>query len=147
MAARAYSKMPKSSVDEPKQEKNLAKTESIKFEEKQKAIENIIEEIRSEQAEKEANTEPTENEPINKPKKTVSAKFEIAMNLVEEQRKIKQKNIEKLGKEFIIETSRLNEIARSLGIEKGSLETRKAIENIEKDPEKMQKLLEKFKKD
>jgi len=147
MAARAYSKQQKPSIDEIKQEKTIPKPENINFEDKQKAIENIIDVIRSEQTEKEANLQACDIEPDIKPKKTVSAKFEIAMNLVEEQRKIKQKNIEKLGKEFIIETARLNEIARSLGIEKGSLETRKAIEDIEKDPEKMQKLLEKFKKD
>ena len=147
MAARAYSQSQKNTIDDKKQEKPESKTENIKFEDKQRAIENIIEEIRSEQAEKETNTQVSDIEPNPQPKKVVSAKFEIAMNLVEEQRKIKQKNIEKLGKEFIIETSRLNEIARSLGIEKGSLETRKAIENIEKDPERMQKLLEQFKKD
>lgn len=147
MAARAYSKPKESEKSLPK-EPNQNKEETIKFEEKQKAIENIIQEIRSSQQESNDSISlpnPASEKP--QPKKPVSAKFEMAINLIEEQRKIKQRNIDELGKTIEIEMSRLNEIARSLGIEKGSLETRNAIENIEKDPEKLKSFLEKFKKD
>lgn len=147
MAARAYSKHQESSQN-AQNIQTQKHTETIKFEEKQKAIENIIEEIRSNQQEnKETDNQQEAVHENPQPRKPVSAKFEMAMNLIEEQRKIKQRNIEQLGKSIEIETSRLTEIARSLGIEKGSLETRKAIENIQNDPEKLKSFLDKFKKD
>lgn len=151
IAAKTYAKQQKPSTPENKSNTEI-QPETIQFKEKQEALTNIIQEIRSEQENKETKKQnedlktQKESEPTTK-SKPISAKIEIAMNLVEEQRKIKQKNIEQLGKTIEIEMSRLTEIARSLGIEKGSLETRKAIENIQNDPEKLRNFLQKFKKD
>ena len=106
-------------------------------------VENLIESLRygqqiaeEEQLETisdEVFEESYSDEPVTKTK-PVNAKIEMAMHLAAEQQKIKNKNIESLkNKSFSADPSRLNEVAKQLGIEKGSLETKKAIDKMQNE--------------
>lgn len=146
MASKLYGG--KAKADKPATKSpTVEKAEPTKAEiEKQQSIENLLQTIRAvteEKLEKEAQSDfEYKEEPP--PAKPVSAKVEIAMNLANEQRKIKQRNIDSLNQGMAFDVSKLNEVAKKLGIEKGSLETKKAIEGIEKDEESLKKLQEKF---
>lgn len=75
----------------------------------------------------------------------VNAKLELAMHLADEQRKIKAQNIDAL-KTYLIpnDKKKLAEVSKKLGIEKGGLETKAALEKILKDKDKLKKLNDKF---
>ncbi len=152
MASKAYasSKTEKSTEKPAATEQSSKKSDAQKAEaEKQQSIENLLQTIRAvaeekleeEKLGKEAKIDDDEELPKPKP---VSAKLEIAMNLANEQRKIKQRNIDSLNQGIEFDASKLNEVAKKLGIEKGSLETKKAIEEIAKDDKSLKKLQEKF---
>lgn len=82
---------------------------------------------------------------IKTSKKKVPPKIELAMHLAKEQQNIKNKNLQYLKyKELPADAEKLNEVAQKLGIEKGSLEVKNAIDRISKDPDQVAKLAEKF---
>lgn len=130
--AASFGKPPEKAPDKKTEESN------------KKDIENLLETIRNVSAEKQEAAKEIENAIEETKHKPISAKLEIAMHLAEEQRKIKQKNIDSLGKSIEIDHSKLTDTAKKLGIEKGSLETKKAIDDIEKDDQALQKLQAKF---
>lgn len=108
-------------------------------EEKLFAILSKVNEIKKE---KEINDEI----PEQSPKKGYSPKLELAMHLQQEQQKLKQKNISGLQTKSIpTDVKRLNEFAKNLGIEKGSLEIKKALDDISKNKNSMEDLAKKFK--
>lgn len=75
----------------------------------------------------------------------VNAKLQLAMHLADEQRKIKAQNIENLKATSIPnDKKKLAEVSQKLGIEKGGLETKSAIEKILKDKSKLKNLNDKF---
>jgi tetratricopeptide (TPR) repeat protein len=75
----------------------------------------------------------------------MNAKLQLSIHLAEEQRKIKSQNIENLKNTTIpTDKKKLSEISKKLGIEKGVLETKAAMEKILKDKDKMKKLNDKF---
>lgn len=77
--------------------------------------------------------------------KPVSAKLELAMHLRDEQRKIKEQSIESLKSTKIpSDIKKLEEVAKKLGIEKGSIETRKALERLESDKNQLSEIEKKF---
>lgn len=76
-------------------------------------------------------------------KKTSNPKVELAMHLAKEQQNIKNKNIETI-RNLPADADKLSEVAKKFGIEKGSLEVKKAIDDLENDPEELTKLTEKF---
>ncbi len=132
----------KSKNDATKSQSESSKT----LEDNKKAIESLLQTIRTSKdvvpEEVQATQQPVKKE--EKPK-NVSAKIEIAMHLAEEQRRIKQKSIESLDNALSFEQNKLTEVAKKLGIEKGSLETKKAISSIENDSKALEKLKDKFK--
>ncbi len=80
-------------------------------------------------------------------KKTVpvTARVELATHLAEEQQKIRSKSLAFLDdKDIPKDDSNLTKIAKQLGVEKGSLETRKNLEKIKSDSSSIRKLAEKF---
>ncbi len=82
---------------------------------------------------------------LDKKAPPVSARVELAMHLAEEQQKIRAKTLTSLdGKEIPKDDSGLTKIARQLGVEKGSLETRKNLEKIKSDLNSLKKLGDKF---
>jgi len=132
------------SIDKAEDKSNTASYK--KMEENKKAIESMLQTIRSSKdIENQAESVTKLTEIKDEKPKNVSAKIEIAMHLAEEQRRIKQKSIESLDNEITFEQEKLAEVAKKLGIEKGSLETKKAISNIEKDAKALEKLKDKFK--
>ena len=75
----------------------------------------------------------------------VNAKLQLAMHLADEQKKIKAQNLENLKNSTIpSDKKKLSEVSRKLGIEKGGLETKAAMEKILKDKNKLKKLTDKF---
>lgn len=128
--------------DDSKYAPKISKQEEIK----QQNIDNILETIRAVSEEKSAleNAQDVEPDYIEPPKKPISAKLEMAMNLAEEQRKIKEKNIASIDEQVIKGANRLSDVAKSLGIERGGLETKKAIQDIEKDSDYLENLRKKF---
>lgn len=78
----------------------------------------------------------------------VNAKLQLAMHLADEQKKIKSLNIESLKSSPIpSDKKKLTEISKKLGIEKGGLETKAALEKLIKDKDKLKKLSDKFGQD
>jgi len=90
-------------------------------------------------------TKESENiEPVQLEKKS-NPRLELAMHLRDEQMKLKEKNIESLKKgEIPTDMKKLSEVAKKLGIEKSSLETKRTIANLESDKHSLQRLSEKF---
>ncbi len=73
------------------------------------------------------------------------AKLEMAMNLAEEQKRLKEKSLRNLAESRIkAEPGKLSEIAKKLGIEKGSVEVKSKMDEIDNDSGKLSKLAEKF---
>jgi hypothetical protein len=90
-------------------------------------------------------TDDNRNIIIEEKPKPVSAKLELAMHLREEQRKVKEQSIESLKTTKIpTDIKKLGEVAKSLGIEKGSIETRKALERFESDKNQLSEIEKKF---
>lgn len=83
--------------------------------------------------------------PIRKIEKSSNPKVELAMHLIEEQRKIKTSQIDNLKIEDLPdESGKLNDIAKKFGIEKGGLETKQAIERLLKDEKYFERISKKF---
>lgn len=126
-----------------KRESNLNQAISKKANEEKAGINKLNEIIEKKRAE----TPPAQNEekPPQVKRKKMSPKIELAMHLAKEQQNIKNRNISSIyDKELPADADKLNAVAKKLGIEKGSLEVKNAIDNISKDPEKVAKLTEKF---
>ena len=109
-----------------------------------------IEENKLQETKKQEKTEtaPDEEKKEDKKKASMPGKLQLAMHLQEEQRKLKNKNIESLKEKGLpVDADKLSEIAKKLGIEKGGLEVKKALSQIEKDKKAMSELEKKFKSD
>ncbi|MBX3042628.1 MAG: hypothetical protein KIT33_00890 [Candidatus Kapabacteria bacterium] len=88
---------------------------------------------------------PAESYKKSESQSNVNAKLQLAMHLAEEQRRIKTQNIESLNSTSIPnDKKKLSEISKKLGIEKGGLETKLAMEKLMKDKNLLKKLSEKF---
>lgn len=75
----------------------------------------------------------------------INAKLQLAMHLADEQRKIKSHNLENLRTASIpSDKKKLSEVSKKLGIERGGLETKAAMDKILKDKDKLKKLNDKF---
>lgn len=94
-------------------------------------------------SEKQENDKESKIEFENTPK---SPKIELALHLQKEQQKLKQRNIEAMTKTKLpTDVKKMTEFAKKLGIEKGSIEVKKALDDILSNKEYMAKLSEKFK--
>ncbi|MFP4368972.1 MAG: hypothetical protein ACLFR2_05270 [Candidatus Kapaibacterium sp.] len=105
----------------------------------------ILDFISSLKGKQEERTETAEKGSARPAGNSSSAKLEMAMNLAKEQQKLKSKGIESLKKSDIpSDISKLTEVAKNLGIEKGSVETRKALDKLQNDKDYMSSLSKKF---
>ena len=87
------------------------------------------------------------SETREKPQKRVSLppKVELALHLQQEQQKIKTRNIDTFSdKEIPMNGDELTEVARRLGVEKNSLETKANLSRLSTDEKSLSKLKEKF---
>lgn len=132
-------------------EELTAEDPAIKKEEQQE-LERILSKFRKqaeidlnkEEEQKKTRFEETENfQTTQKP--ALPAKVELALHLAQEQQKLKRKNIENLDKEKLpTDVNKLADVAKKLGIEKSSLETKKSLEKMQSDKQSLNKLFEKF---
>jgi hypothetical protein len=118
------------------------------------AVENFIAGLRPPKEEKEkAKIPPRPKDDIEldlpnmkKQSSGIGANVEMAMNIAQEQQRIRDKNIQNMQKdELDRDREALNRIAKELGVDKGSLETKKALENLSQDSDTFSKLADKFK--
>ncbi len=78
-------------------------------------------------------------------KSASSARIEMALNLAEEQRKVKTKKLESLQQQSIfVDAGKLSDVSRKLGIEKGGLEIKLQVEKMQSDKKSLSKLADKF---
>ncbi len=117
----------------------------------QKELEDMLSQIRSKidtsDEEPEDIEESEDSDEESEKSLGYSPKIELAMHLRNEQQKLKKQNLSSLDREELpTDVGKLSDIARKLGIEKGSLETRKAMENLKDDKELIEKLKSKFSK-
>jgi len=104
-------------------------------------IKQVTEEIKqSEKLKKEQENTEKFNQSYNIP-----AKVEIALNIQEEQKKLRNKNLEELKTTVLpIDKSKLTEVSKKLGIEVGGLEIKKEIDKLLNDEKELQNLKSKF---
>ncbi|MDX9791564.1 MAG: hypothetical protein RBT61_12095 [Candidatus Kapabacteria bacterium] len=75
----------------------------------------------------------------------LNAKLQLANHLAEEQRKIKNQKLQNLKVSSLPkDKDKLSDVARKLGIEKGGLETKDAMEKIINDKDKLKNMSDKF---
>lgn len=68
------------------------------------------------------------------------AKIELATNLLNEQKRIKQQKIQSIPPDLVAKSQKIKQIANELGLEENSLEIKKAVDNLLKDKSKIEKL-------
>jgi hypothetical protein len=105
-------------------------------EEKVKQISDVLENIKA-----------TKEEQQIKPKFTqppLSAKLELALNLAEEQKRIKQQKIEETKLDLTATSDKLKSTAQKLGLEENTIEIKQAIANLITDKSKLEELQSKF---
>jgi hypothetical protein len=133
--------------EESKSIDSIDKEKKIADDKMRKEVESFLKSVRNQPKAKHENIED-EFEIYNdssQNKQHISAKIELAMNLAEEQKKIKTQHLHELESiNLPKDLSKLNEISKKLGIEKGGLETKQAIERLLADEEYLDKLKRKF---
>lgn len=133
-----------------KQTQHNIKDETAKqVEEKnrQESIKSLLEESkRKTQSELMKKSLEIENETDpDDPTVKTPAKIELALHLAEEQQKIKSKQLEEISEKLSgLDQEKLIEAAKRIGIERGSLETKIALEKFLKDDKARNRLEEKF---
>jgi hypothetical protein len=133
--------------EEPKNIETIDKEKKLVDDKMRKEVESYLKNVRNQPRAKHDNIDEEfeKHSDIGSNKKPMSAKIELAMNLAEEQKKIKTQNLHELESiNMPKDLSKLNEISKKLGIEKGGLETKQAIERLLADEEYLDKLKRKF---
>lgn len=74
------------------------------------------------------------------PKQHSNAKIELANNLLNEQKRIKQQKIKNIPVDLVSKSEKIKSIANELGLEENSLEIKKTVDNMLKDQSKIEKL-------
>ena len=69
-----------------------------------------------------------------------NAKIELATNLINEQKRIKQQKIMSIPDDLVSKSEKIKSIANELGLEENSLEIKKTVDNLLKDKTKIEKL-------
>ncbi|MGA2298087.1 MAG: hypothetical protein ABSG15_11120, partial [FCB group bacterium] len=118
----------------PDKSDELKKT--ISFEAQIDKIANKIEEANKIESQSNIISEESDdlNRKIKEIQSPISAKLELALHLQEEQNKIKLKNIETLNMdELAVNADKIDELAKKLGLEKGSIEIKSRINELGKN--------------
>ena len=90
-----------------------------------------------------SNINANRNKNLNNINRTNTANVDLASRLLSEQKKLKQEKLSNLSTEKLT-PEKINEIAKKIGIDKGSLETKQNLDNIMQNEEELKKLKEKF---
>lgn len=121
------------------------KTETIDKEKKAKTIDNILLNIRERKIRDAPEKNASDND--NRRDAPINAKLELALHLQREQQKLKNRSLDELERDKTqFDLDKLTEVAKRLGVEKGALETRKKVEELQSNKESLSKLSSKFKK-
>lgn len=126
----------------------IEKSEAQKITEqndKAQSLLEIVKKVQDENKNKES-VEKNISDLIEKKQRTqIPAKVEIAMNIANEQKKIKEQSLEEFNAISLpSESDKLFEISKKLGIEMGGFEIRKQIEKIMKSDKEIEDLKNKF---
>lgn len=81
------------------------------------------------------------NKPITK---KTHPNIDLASRLIKEQKKLKQEKLSNLTDIEKLTPDKINEVAKKIGVDKGSLETKNNLDNLLKNEEELKKLREKF---
>ena len=81
------------------------------------------------------------SKPINRMN---TANVDLASRLLIEQKKLKQEKLSNLSSEGKLTPDKIDEVAKKIGVDKGSLETKHSLENLLQNKEELKKLREKF---
>ena len=122
-------------------EKNKTKPEHLESiapitSEKVNQIEAALNSIKQEKLKEQQET--IAEKQSNRPR--TNAKIELATNLINEQKRIKQQKIQNIPIDLVEKSEKIKQIANQLGLEENSLEIKKAVENMLKDKSKIEKL-------
>jgi hypothetical protein len=128
----------KESIPTENQTSSPQPQESLEItEEKVKQLSNILENIKSTKEEESQRKSKLTQPPL-------SAKLELALNLAEEQKRIKQNKIEMSQNDLSSSSDKLKSTAKKLGLEENTIEIKQAIENLINDKSKLAELQSKF---
>lgn len=78
------------------------------------------------------------------PQKKRSANIELADRLANEQKRIKSEKLANINNAIELDATKINEIAKNLGVEQGSLETKQNLEALSANKDEFAKLSAKF---
>ncbi len=106
-------------------------------EEKVKQISDVLENIKATKEEKQQIKPKSVQPPL-------SAKLELALNLTEEQKRIKQQKIEETKLDLSATSDKLKSTAQKLGLEENTIEIKQAIANLITNKSKLEELQSKF---
>lgn len=121
------------------------KATSIKNEENKEIIKGVEQILKDAEDKKLQKTKVDKDKTSQNPKHKGNPKVELAMHLIEEQRKIKSSVLSNIkADEMPNDPEKLNEYAKKLGIERGGLETKQAIERLISDEDYFKTISKKF---
>lgn len=125
-------------------EPNNKTIEINKAKEKENIL-NVIKQVTEDIKQSEKLKKEQENSEKTVQSYNIPAKVEIALNIQEEQKKLRKKNLEELKTTIIpVDKSKLSEVSKKLGIEVGGLEIKKEIDKLLNDEKELQNLKSKF---
>ncbi len=118
--------------------------ENLERTEKTKTLLDIVKKVQDENKAKQSESQLSENID-NQSHNRVPAKIEIAMNIVNEQKKIRSKSLSEFNSISLpTDVEKLNEISKKLGIEMGGFEIKKKIDEIMINEKEKENLKNKF---
>lgn len=121
------------------------KTSNIKNEENKEIIKGVEQILKDAEDKKFQKTKVDKDKTLQNPKPKGNPKVELAMHLIEEQRKIKSSVLSNIKTdEMPHDPEKLSEYAKKLGIERGGLETKQAIERLLSDEDYFKTISKKF---
>lgn len=133
--------------DDKLPEKDIKKTELEKIteqSEKSKTLLDIVKKVQDENKKSEIKEIKNYDQEIITHNK-LPAKIEVAMNIAQEQKRIKEQSLEEFNALSLpTDIEKLNEISKKLGIEMSGFEIRKQMDKIMKSSKEMEELKNKF---
>jgi predicted membrane protein len=111
------------------------------FEEKAQLMTDAINSI---VAQKQTESPEQSNQKLGPKKASANARTELTMNLLNEQKKIKEAKLKNIPNEIIGKSVKVKEIASKMGLEENTIEMKKAMDNALKDKSIIDKLSSKL---
>ena len=137
MSAYIQNEPPKPEATPPQQTPQPTPTSLDITEEKVKQLSGILENIK-------ASKEEESQKKIKLSQPPLSAKLELALNLAEEQKRLKQEKVLQTSPDFYTTGEKLKTTAKKLGLEENTIEIKQAIANLINDKSKLQEMQSKL---